>query len=243
MRGTLLAILPGFPGDVCKVACVMDVEAFEVTRLPLRLPDAFQQQMIKAERKIERWIAIPGAFCVQEYSSVRAGQNVFRADVAMHESFLGRTGNPDQTLQPVSAIGMPLRGSRKIRLKSNREKDVVGGKFLCDVDVAGRVRVNRTNALTYFAGGVLDNHAVTQLIFPDGITCLVLEFHCEHAGFPVFSEHFWNSQWFDAGCGAHPLDLIAVAFDRRLPIHLYFEPGERALYADWSALQIDARDV
>src|SRR3954470_18519224 len=166
MRGTFLDIFPGFPGDVRKVACRKDIEAFQVTRLPLRLPDALQQQMIKAERKIERWIAIPCAFRVQEYRSVRARQNIFGADIAMYERFLGGTGNPDQTLQPVGAIGMPDRGSRKIRLEPDREKDVIGWKSLGDIDVACRVRVNRTNALSHFAGGVLDNHAVTQLIFP-----------------------------------------------------------------------------
>src|SRR4051812_808716 len=121
MRGTFLDIVPGFPSDVAKVACCKDIKAFQVTRLPLRLPDALQQQMIKAEGKIERWIAIPCAFRVQKYRSMRAGQNILGADIAMHEGFLGRTGNPDQTLQPVGAIGMPDRGGRKIRLEPDRE--------------------------------------------------------------------------------------------------------------------------
>ena len=50
-----------------------------------RRPHALQQQVVEAERDVERRIAAPRAFGIEEHRPVGPDQDVLRADVAMHE--------------------------------------------------------------------------------------------------------------------------------------------------------------
>ena len=46
--------------------------------------ERLEQQVVQAEGDVEGGVAIPGAFGIEEYRTARAGEDVLRADVAMH---------------------------------------------------------------------------------------------------------------------------------------------------------------
>ena len=56
--------------------------------------------------------------------------------------------------------------------------------------------------------------------------------HREAAGFAVLAEDRGDGRRDDAGGDPHPLDLLAVALDRRPPVGGDLELGQRALDAD-----------
>ena len=99
--------------------------------------------MIQTEREVERRIAVPRAFCVEEYGTVGAAQNIFRADVAVHERELGAAGDIDEPLQLLREIGMRARRRGEIRLEADRKEDVIGRERLREVGTMGRVRMLR----------------------------------------------------------------------------------------------------
>ena len=85
-------ILTWLPIDIVKVSLGQALKGRqEPTRCP-RHPQAFEQQVIEAEGKIEGWIPEPGAFGIDEDRALRSDQNVLWADIAMNPRLLSWGG-------------------------------------------------------------------------------------------------------------------------------------------------------
>ena len=104
------------------------LEAVEVRLGMLRPPEAFQQQMIEAERGIERGIAIPGALGIEEDRPARADEDIFRADVAVDKSPLGRFRYVQDSAQAIGEIAMSTAGRNKIGLEADGIECIVGAQ-------------------------------------------------------------------------------------------------------------------
>ena len=74
------------PVNAAEVASAQRIERRMQLRVCRRNPHRLQQQVIEAEGQIERWIAEPGAFRVEEHRARRSDQDVLRADVAVHHA-------------------------------------------------------------------------------------------------------------------------------------------------------------
>ena len=94
VRGARFEHLRRLPGDAAEIGLGEPVEAGEKAGDRLSVPQAFQQQVVEAEREVEGRVAVPGAFGVEEHRPARTDQDVFRADIAMHQSEAGAGGRP-----------------------------------------------------------------------------------------------------------------------------------------------------
>ena len=79
-----------------------------------RRPQALQQQVVEAEGEVERRVALPGAFGVEEHRAVGADQDVLRADVAVDQ----RDASSPRSLAP--APRAPARGRDGARAVASR---------------------------------------------------------------------------------------------------------------------------
>ena len=88
-RGARFEHLRRLPGDAAEIGFGEKVEAGEKTRDRLPVPQAFEQQVVEAEREVEGRVAVPGAFGVEKHRPARTDQDVFRADIAMDQREAG----------------------------------------------------------------------------------------------------------------------------------------------------------
>ena len=95
--------------------------------------------MVEAEGEIEGRVAVPGAFGVEEHRAARPDQDVFRADVAMHQRAAACAAVISAS-RPSGAgeIGMRAARGDQIRLDADRVETVVGGEVARDRGIAGR---------------------------------------------------------------------------------------------------------
>ncbi len=99
------SVAPRFPCDVGPVALDqrgVRVEAASAVRGP---PRALQQQVVQDEREVERGIAEPGAFGVEDHRPLGADQEVLGTEVAVDEHPSRRRGRRDQPSQRVREVG------------------------------------------------------------------------------------------------------------------------------------------
>src|SRR5437879_3642421 len=85
-------------------------ESVDIALAPLRLPYAFEQQMILDEREIKGRIAERGAFGVQDHGTLWSQQNVLRAEIAVDERPLVRARRVQQRRKPAGKIAMRAAG-------------------------------------------------------------------------------------------------------------------------------------
>ena len=234
------------PADMRQVGGGQRVEAGQEPGARRRRPQAFQQQVVEAERQVEGRIAPPGAFRVQEHRAVRAGQDVLRADVAVHQGALVGLRRGDQRVAAARArSGCARRGGDQVGLQPDVEEDRVGGKRPrpgpAGAAVAAWMRPSRSPTAAAKSGSAV---AVAQLRLPQrmvvrrqvlpspaGPDCRVL---AEQGG-------------RGAGHGRvgllHPARLVEVAVHRRAPVRGDPQLGQRAFHADRAGGQVDAPDV
>src|ERR1700716_3418323 len=74
--------LDSLPGQFCLVSFEKRLEAQQKSVRRAGYPQALEQQMVEAESEIERRIAVPRAFGIEEHRTARAGQDVLGTDVA-----------------------------------------------------------------------------------------------------------------------------------------------------------------
>ena len=103
----------------------------------VRRPQTFQQQVVQAEREIERRVAVPGALGIEEDRPARPDQDVLRADVAVHEGASGARGGLDQRVQRVGPVRMRPRARDQIRLEPDVVEDPIGGERRRDLAIVG----------------------------------------------------------------------------------------------------------
>ena len=196
--------------------------------------------MVQAESQIKGRIAVPRALGVEEYRTVARDENVFRTDVAMHQAVLGSGGALRQPLQRGCEIGMPGGRGDEVGLEADGVEDGIGGEGRRDVGFAGGCGVDRGKAGANLGSERRIGAAFAQQRFP---YWMVQVLHGEKPRGVVPPEHARRG----AGCGTtrglHPLTLVAVALDRRLPHLRHAQARQRALHADRHAGQFDAPDV
>ena len=98
----------GFPARLGEIG---SGQLFAALQQPLPPPShdkALEQQVVQAERDVERRVAEPAALGVQQHRPVRAEQDVLRADVAVDE----RPGGWRRSVGEPPRSGRPGRGWR-----------------------------------------------------------------------------------------------------------------------------------
>jgi hypothetical protein len=75
---------------------------------------------------VERRVAPPGAFGVDQHRPLRADQDVLRADVAVHQRDGVRLRRLHQRLDPRREVRVARRGREQVGLEADVEEDRVG---------------------------------------------------------------------------------------------------------------------
>src|SRR5450755_289149 len=102
-----------------KVGAAKRMERLDVSRLPLRVPCAFEEQVIQHEREIERRIPEPRTLGIDNHRASGSTQDILRAEVAVNQSALGVPCGLDQFSQP----GRELRVCPSCRDEIGLESD------------------------------------------------------------------------------------------------------------------------
>ena len=233
----------GFPGDAGDVGGGERIEAGEEAGCGGRRPEALQQQVIEAEREIERGIAPPGALGIEEHRSVRAAQDVLRADIAVHQRTLVGLGGGDEVVKRRREVGMRAGGRDQIGLQADVVEDPVGGEVGRDRGIGGGGGVDAHRACRRPGGE--SRIGMRRRAVASSTVC-----SCRAAGTawrarPCFVEtEQLRRGTGDGGVGAlHPACLVAVALHRRLPVRRHAQLRQCALHADRAGGQVDAPDV
>ena len=82
--------------------------------------------MVQAKRQIECRIAEARAFGIQELRASATEQDVLRADVAVHDTYLRPGGLLGEIVQNRRNVGVDARGGQKVRLEPERMKRGTG---------------------------------------------------------------------------------------------------------------------
>src|SRR5262249_43017016 len=129
-------------------------------------PRTFEQQVIEAERQVERRVAVPRALGVEEYRAVRTDKDVLRADVAVYQGELGVRGGLGEAAQRARAVRVTLRGREQVRLGGDGVEDVVVRKAPGDVAPPGGGGVHERDAAPDLGGERGIDAAVAELRLP-----------------------------------------------------------------------------
>src|SRR5215472_19276152 len=122
--------------------------------------------MVETEGKIERRIAEPRAFGVQENRTVPADENVLRADVPMHQRQIGGESQRGKLEQRSGNHWMATRRRFEIRLEPDRVKNVAGRKTPGDCDIRGGLRMNPGDTVPHGCGEFDIDIALAETLFP-----------------------------------------------------------------------------
>ena len=77
----LFDLLPRYAGKVGMTECR---KGTRIEVLPLRAPDAFEQEMVETEGKIECRIAIARSLGIEKQRAARPAENILWTDIALH---------------------------------------------------------------------------------------------------------------------------------------------------------------
>src|SRR6185436_3213242 len=173
-----------------------------------------QQQVVQAERQVERRVAVPRAFRIEKYRSVICDEDVLRADVAVHQANLGIGRAVNEGLKYLLEIAMRPAGRYEVGLEADRMEDRVGSETRSDLGTPG--------------GGGMDCGERGADLGGEGGACVALAqallpyrqrqvLHGEHAGGIVGREHARRGAGRGFARGLEPEALITIALDRRFP--------------------------
>src|SRR5450830_244925 len=199
--------------------------------------------MIEAESKIESRLAVPGTFRIDEYRAARPNQDVFRADIAMHQCAFGCERGARKRLKLRRQIGMDASRRDQIRLEPNGVETGAGIERGCYLGPAGGCGVNRNQPLGDRDRGFFAQDAVAQLALPVRITIGIEIVHDEEAGVPILRHKMRDRAWPDRLRRGEPLPFGVVALDRRFPNLRHLELWQGTLQAIFSRADLDAPDV
>ena len=203
----------------------------QVTARVLRPPKAFEQQVVETEGEIKGRLAVPGAFRVDEQWPLRTDQDVFRADVAMHQRTFGRERGSGQCVQLRRQIGMHAAGRHQIGLEPDGVEGIVIIELGGDARAAGGGGVDGGEPLADCDRGRFAQHAVAQLALPVRIERRLEILHHEQPGVAVLRHEVRCCAGPDFLGRGEPPPFGVVALDRRFPDGGHLELGERALHA------------
>ena len=141
----------------------------QIKRAPRRPPHAFQQQVVQHERHVERGIAEPRAFGVEDHRSVGPDQEVLRTEVAMDEDALVGLRGADELGEPAGEVRMGAAGRDEVGLQPDRVEDRVGREARGDLrPVRGR-RVDASERVADRGCGGDVDRPVAQQRLPDRV--------------------------------------------------------------------------
>ena len=242
--GARLAARRRLPRDVRQIRGRQRSEGVDIARAPLRLPRAFEQQVIQHEREIERRVAVPRALGVEDHRARRADQQILRAEVAVDQHALRGSRGLDERIEREAR-------DRDARAPSHRDtaRDEARGR----AHPSGSARRCRADPPWRRESG----RARRRLPRPSADSTMPVRSRsfqtgCVSGGRYAIAKHpLARSSPRIAGTApgtivagdAHPLHLRAIALDRHAPIGGDLELGQRALDADGPAGQIDPKDL
>src|SRR5437660_10915918 len=102
------------------------MERLDVSRLPLWVPRAFEEQVIQHEREIERRIAEPRTLGIDDHRAGGSAQGILRAEVAVNQRALGVPRGFDEFPQPARQWRAGPSCRARIGLEPDGLKDVRG---------------------------------------------------------------------------------------------------------------------
>ncbi len=183
--------------------------------------------MIEAEGGVERRIAVPGAFGVEQHGMAVAPrhQNVLRADVAMHQRELGRLGLGEAGEDRARKPRLARREGAQIGVEPQRFEQVIGNERGgdsrivegCGVDAAQRVADAHRRMRVGVAG--------EQLRLPERVVLGRQIIEQQDAVGLIFAQHRGREAGHDGTGAPQPVGLVMVALERGLPVALDLELG------------------
>ena len=147
-------------------------------------------------------------------------------------------GRLDQPAQRLGPIGMGVRGRHQVRLQANVVEDRIARELHRDLGTVGGRRMNSHETIADRPRNLQVGPAITQLGFPEPVPCRVEIGHDQHAARRVLTEERWHGVGHDRRRLLHPGRFVGIALDRREPVLLDPELGERPLDADRPGLEL-----
>jgi hypothetical protein len=120
-----------------------------------------EQQVVQHEGKVERGIAVPGAFGVDQHRTAGSEQHVLRADVPVHDRQVSAGGARDHFLEVAREIEMASCGGHQVRLDAQRPEIVIGGEPAGELPVARAAAVQPADEVAH-RRGLLRPHGAGQ---------------------------------------------------------------------------------
>jgi hypothetical protein len=160
-RGPGQRVRRGLPADVRGIRRHQRIGRGD-QQLPMaRDHHRLEQQVVQHEGQVERGIAVPGAFGVDQHRAAGAEQHVLRAHVPVHERQPGPGGARDHVLEVAREAGMAPGGGHQVRLDAQRPEVVIGGEPAGELPVARAAGVQPAGEIAH-RGGLLRLHGAGQ---------------------------------------------------------------------------------
>ena len=198
-------------------------EGLDVSRLPLRVLCPLEEQVIQHKREIERGIAEPRAFRVDDDRAGRPAQDILRAEVAVNQRALGAARRLDQLSQPGGQPRVCPSRCDEIGLEPDVVEDVVGREACGDIAAIGGCGVNAAQRFADPCRVRRIDGPGRELRLPRRIRLGREKFHSEAARVAVLAQEPRNGRRSDLSRDSHPLGFPSIAADGRPPFRRYLE--------------------
>ncbi len=199
--------------------------------------------MVEAEGQVEGRVADAGAFGIEEHRAVRPEQDILRADVAVDHRQASRRGAAAQRKQLRFEVRMPGGGGFEVGLQPDMLEYLGGRELRCDRFVTGRAGVDLAEPRTDVHRHFWVRAAVAQLGFPQFVFRGVEVFHRAEHRCVVVRDNPRRRARHEVVGDAVPGDLEAIALDRREPVGLDPELGQRPLDAETATVGANLPDI
>ena len=220
------------------------MERLDVSRLPLWVPRAFEEQVIQHEREIECRVAEPRTLGIDDHRAGGSAQDILRAEVAVNQRAFGVPRGLDQFPQPGRQLRACPSCRDQIGLEPDVVKDVVGREARGDIVAISGRRVNAAQRvadpgrLRRGYGSGREQHLPCWIAVGRKI------FHGETTRLAVFAQDARRRRRRDRTGHSHPFGFPSIAADGRQPVRRDLELGQRPFDAKRDAGgQVDAIDV
>jgi hypothetical protein len=238
-RGARQRVRRGLPADMRGIRRHQRIGGCDQQLPVARDHHRLEQQVVQHEGKVERGIAVPGAFGVDQHRAARAEQHVLRADVPVHERQPGPGGARDHFLEVAREAGMAPCGSHQVRLDAQCPEIVIGGEPAGELPVARAPGVQPADEIADGSGLLRPHGAGQQPGLPHRVVPGRKVAHREQPAAWVVGQRHRDMPGNDPGGEAQPVPLDRVPADRRVPVPGDLQLGQGALDADGVAADLD----
>jgi hypothetical protein len=233
---------PPAPIDPPQVGVGEALERSEEVGACRRRPEAFEEQVVEAKGEVERRVAPPRAFGVEEQRAFGPHEDVLRADVAVHQRDGVHTRLLDQSRERGRELGMPSAGGEQVGIEPDVEKDRVGREARRERRTRSAEGMDPRQRATDRARDDDVGETDPQVAFPESVRVGWQVLHHEHAEPRVLPEHARSAAGDRFVRDLHPARFVEVALDRCLPVGGNAQLGQGTLDTP-PALGVDAPDV